>query len=321
MAHYLIVGAGSIGSAVGELLTGEQHQVTVVTRRGTGPEHPLITRVAADGTDAARLSALARGTDAIFNCANPPYHRWTTDWPPLAAALLRAGELSGAVLVTMGNLYPYGRPAGPMTTETPFRGEYAKAQVRAAMWHDALAAHDAGRLRVSEVRASDFIGPDSQSLLSQRLLKRILAGRSCAVFGELDVAHSWSYTHDAARTLVACAQAPEAWGRAWHVPTNPPRTQRELINDVADAAGVRRVPVRTIPLIVLRAVGLFNPLARELPTTLYQFNEPFIIGDAATRSTLGLEPTPWPEVLAATIGGPVVARNTPGTSTGESAAR
>jgi hypothetical protein len=32
--------------------------------------------------------------------------------PPLAAALLRAAETSGALLITTGNLYGYGAVAG-----------------------------------------------------------------------------------------------------------------------------------------------------------------------------------------------------------------
>jgi hypothetical protein len=65
------------------------------------------------------VAAAARGAAALYNAVNPAYHRWPTDWPPVAAALLTAAERTGAVLVTMSNLYAYGRPAGPMTPETP----------------------------------------------------------------------------------------------------------------------------------------------------------------------------------------------------------
>jgi hypothetical protein len=54
------------------------------------------------------LSRLAEGVAVIYSCAGPAYPRWVTDWPPLAAALLRAAETSGALLVTTGNLYGYG---------------------------------------------------------------------------------------------------------------------------------------------------------------------------------------------------------------------
>jgi nucleoside-diphosphate-sugar epimerase len=303
MSEYLVIGAGPIGTSVAEQLASSGHHVTVVSRSGNGPHHAAISLVAADATDGGRIAQLATGASAVFNCANPPYHRWPTDWPPIAAALLQAAETSGAVLVTMGNLYPYGAHDLPLSPDTPLSATYEKALVRATMWRDALRAHEAGRVRATEVRASDFIGPAAQGLISERLVPRILAGKSCQVLWNADVTHSWTYTLDAARTLVECAQQPAAWGRVWHAPTNAPRTQRQVVDDLADVAGVAHVKVSTIPALAIAALGLFNPLIRELPTTKYQFMKPFTIDDSATRRELGLQPTPWNEVLSATIAG------------------
>jgi nucleoside-diphosphate-sugar epimerase len=301
MAQYLIVGAGPMGSAVTKLLTHEGHEVRLVTRSGSGPDHPLITRIALDASRSDELSELAKGCAAIFNCANPRYHRWLIDWPPIANSLLVAATRSSAVLTTLSNLYAYGRPTGPMSPDSPFLADYEKAKVRATMWHDALLAHDDSQLRATEVRASDFIGPDAQSAMGAQVVPRVLAGKRCWVLGASDQLHSWSYTNDVARTLVTCAHNPEAWGQAWHAPTNAPRTQRQVIDDLADAAGVGHVKISTIPTSALRLVGLVNPISRELPKTMYQFTAPFIIDDTATRLKLGLEPTPWVDVLRDTI--------------------
>ena len=296
MSKYVIVGSGTVGGDVASLLAAQQHQVTVVSRSGGGSVSPLITGVALDASNADELSRLAEGAAAIFNCANPLYHRWPTDWPPIASALLVAAARSNAVLTTLSNLYVYGRASGPMAPDAPLLADYEKAQVRATMWRDALAAHERGELRACEVRASDFVGPGSQSVLG-RLIPTLLKGKTCRVLGSPDQPHSWTYTHDVARTLVACAQRPEAWGEVWHAPTNEPRTQRDALNELADLAGVPHVKVRSVPLVALRAAGLFSPTLREFPTTLYQFTAPFVIDDTATRLKLGLEPTPWPEVL------------------------
>ena len=301
MTDYLVVGAGAIGTAVTEHLIARGDHVAVVSRHGSGPTHPLVSLVSADATDPQRVGSLAEGAKAIFNCANPAYHRWLTDWPPIARSLLLAAESSGAVLATTGNLYPYGMPDGPLSPDSPLRATYAKAVVRADMWLDALAAHEAGRVRATEVRASDYIGPNSQSFVSQRALPRLLAGKTCQVVGNPFVAHSWTYTKDVARTLVTCADRPDAWGRVWHAPTNPARSQREVIDELCDVAGVPRVRVTRIANLVIRALGVVNPLIRELPHTMYQFEVPFVIDDSATRSSLGLEPTAWAEVLRATL--------------------
>src|ERR1700704_1079484 len=105
MSQHVIVGAGPVGSATAKLLAERGERVRIVTRSGSGPEHPAIERTAADAADPNRLSALTEGAAALYNCANPLYHRWPTDWPPLASALLTAAERTGAPLVTLSNLY------------------------------------------------------------------------------------------------------------------------------------------------------------------------------------------------------------------------
>jgi nucleoside-diphosphate-sugar epimerase len=301
MNRYLIIGAGAIGSAVAEQLADQGNEVRLMTRRGTGPVHPLIERIAASAADRALVTRHAAGTAAIFNCANPAYHKWPTDWPPIAEALQAAAEANASDLVTLSNLYAYGRPSGPMTPHDPLSANYEKAQVRATMWRNAKRAHDEGRLRATEVRASDFIGPRAQSYLGDRVVPRVLAGKGCQVLGNIDMPHSWNYTLDVAPTLVTCAQSDKAWGRAWHAPANPSRTPREAIDDIANVAGVPHVKVSAIAMPVLRVLGLFSPLLRELPKTVYQFQSPFVIDDSETRAAFGLEPTPWDVVLKDTI--------------------
>jgi nucleoside-diphosphate-sugar epimerase len=300
MSKFLVVGAGAIGTRVARTLSQQGHDVVVTSRSGRIVEG--TTSVASDAGDVGALGPLARGASAIFNCANPAYHRWPSDWPPIAASLLAAAESSGATLVTLSNLYVYGRVDGPMTPDTPLGADYAKARVRAKMWNDALAAHQAGRVSACEVRASDFIGPGSQAVFGNRVIPRLLAGKSAQVLGRLDQPHSWSFVDDVAATLVVCAQRPETWGRVWHVPTNAPRTQRQVVDDLCEAAGLERGRVSAAPEWLLRVLGLFSPTIRELPHTLYQFTEPFVMDDTAARTQLGLDPTPWPEVLRAVIG-------------------
>src|SRR3981081_1071398 len=68
MSLHVIVGSGSVGSATAQLLAERGERVRIVTRRGGGPEHPAIERVAADATDPNRLSALTEGAAALYNC-------------------------------------------------------------------------------------------------------------------------------------------------------------------------------------------------------------------------------------------------------------
>ena len=289
MSLHVIVGAGPVGTGVARLLAERGERVRMISRRGAGPEHPAIERVAADATAADRLSELSSGAVALYNCANPSYERWLTDWPPLAAALLTAAERSGAVLAVTSNLYGYGPVKGPIRDATPLAATHPKLRVRADMWREALARHQAGRLRVTEIRSSDYI--EANSIFSLVLSKPILAGKRAFVPGALDVPHSWTAIADAVRTLVIVAADERAWGKAWLVPTKPPLTVRELAARYATVCGAPPPKLSEIPFPIFWAVGLFMPLVRELRATRYQFVSPFVIDSSLTEKIFDLAPT------------------------------
>lgn len=307
MPSHLVVGAGPVGSALARLLADRGDRVTVVTRSGRGPEHPAVTRVAADASDATRLADLGRGASTVFNCANPgSYQAWERLWPPLAASILTAAERSGAVLVTAGNLYGYGPVDVPMTPDLPLAATGHKGRLRARMWRDALAAHEAGRVRATEVRASDYVGPTltASTGLLRRYADAALAGRTAAVFGDPDAPRSFSFVDDVARTLAAVAGDERAWGRPWHVPGPAPVTVRAALADLVAAAGdPRPVRVRRFPRAAVTALSPVVPVLRELREVLHQFERPFVLDASATTATFGLTGTPWPEVVAATAPG------------------
>jgi nucleoside-diphosphate-sugar epimerase len=302
----LVVGAGVSGSRVAAMLAERGDRVSVVSRHGSGPAE--VNRVAADAADAGALARLAEGVSVIYNCVNPPYHRWPTDWPPIAASVLAAAERSGAVLVTLSNLYGYGPrvPGGydeahPMTESTPLAATGRKGRVRAGVWQDALAAHRAGRVRVAEVRAADFVGPGAQSAMGERIVRHVRQGKNVSVLGRADRPHTWSFTDDVARMLVTAGTDPRAWGRAWHVPSNEPLSQRQVIGDFARAAGAGQVRVGEIPSVVLAGMGLVWPLMRELRETEYQFRDDFVMDSSAAQATFGLKPAPWEDIVAVTV--------------------
>jgi nucleoside-diphosphate-sugar epimerase len=294
MSQHVIVGAGPIGTAVATLLAGRGESVTVVTRSGRGPELAGVTRVAADATDAERLTELATGAAVLYNCASPAYHRWLTDWPPLAEALLTAAERSGAVLAVTANLYGYGPVDAPMTAHTPLAATHPKLRLRAEMYREAIRRHEAGRIRTTEVRASDYI--EANGLLSF-LGAPLLAGKRGYSPGPLHVPHSWTSTADTALTLVTAAADERAHGRAWLVPSAPPLTIAQLMRRFTEVNGAPPAKLSAIPYPVLWTTGVFAPFLRELRTTRYQFARPFTIDASETEQVLGLRARPLEESL------------------------
>lgn len=298
---HVVVGAGSVGQETARRLVERGERVRLLNRSGSGPEVEGAERIAAEAADGEALAAVCPGAEVVYNCVNPAYHRWVQDWPPVAESLLAAAQGSGAVLATVSNLYVYGAVTGPVRADTPLGGSGTKAQVRSRMWRDALAAHQAGRVRVTEVRGSDYICAGRTSHLGDPVAGRIAAGKSPLMLVQGDHPHTFTAIPDVAATLIAAATAPTAWGRAWHVPSAPARTPRQAVADIAAASGSPSRQLRVVPRWVRSLLGVGVPFVRELSETDHEWDRPFVLDDTVTRAELGLAHTPWEASISALV--------------------
>ena len=300
--RHLVVGAGPVGSTTAIRLAELGHHVTVLTRSGSGPNHEGIELARGDATDVDTLTALLDGSGALVNAANPAYHKWPQDWPPLHQAMCAAAERTGALLVVMDNLYAFGAGASmPMREDSPMHPTGHKGAVRADMATSLMNAHSEGRLRAALVRASDFYGPHVRdSAFAERVVPRVIASKKVSLLGSLDVPHSISYMPDVASTIVAVITTPSAAGRSWLVPNAPASNQREIVEAFAHAAGTS-AKASTVPRYAISLGGIVVPLFRELKETWYQFAEPWITDSTRTETELGLKATPLTEGADATV--------------------
>ncbi|MBC7631889.1 NAD-dependent epimerase/dehydratase family protein [Aeromicrobium sp.] len=296
--RHLVVGAGPVGRHVAELLAARGSDVTVATRSGTDTGIAGVVHLQLDASDADALSAAADGVSVLYNCANPAdYTTWETFWPPLMAAFLSAAERSGAVYAITGNLYPYGPVDRPMREDMPDAATDHKGILRAKMWADAKAAHDAGRVRAVEVRGSDYMGRGvGGNGHVTRQIPGALKGKRAWVIGKKDLPHTFTDVLDTARMLIAAAEDSTAHGRTWNVPSNPPRTQEQAITEVLASVGKPPVAVSATPAAILSTLALVVPMMRELNQLSYQWTAPYVLDDSAARTHFDMEPTPWQEV-------------------------
>jgi nucleoside-diphosphate-sugar epimerase len=165
-----------------------------------------------------------------------------------------------------------------------------------------LAAADAGRVRIAIGRASDFFGAGvtQGSTLGERVFGNALAGRRADFIGRPDLPHTYSYVPDIAAGLATLGTDARAAGQVWHLPGPATGTTRELLDLVAAEVG-HPVGVRTVPKIAMRALGLVNPMLRELAEMSYEFDEPFVLDTSKYQSTFGVAGTPLAAAVAATV--------------------
>lgn len=297
MPQHLIVGAGWVGSELARQLVARGDDVTVASRSGTAL--PGTTPKVLDASDPVAFVLTAERMDTIFLCTNPPYPDWARRWPPVFAAAISAASVSGAGLVVMGNLYPYGSPTGPMTEHSPETTTEAKGLIRRDGWRRVLEAHEHGEIRAVEVRASDYfgLGVTGSAHLGAMFFRQVLASKTARVVGLPAAVHSWSFLPDIAATMIAAAGYAGDWGRVWHVPSAASsRTDiAEQLNTRFGSHGI----VAGYPAWMLRSLGAVSPLMREVHNSSYQFRVPFVIDSQETERELGVAATPWQDALVA----------------------
>jgi len=300
---HVVFGAGQVGRVLAALLAERGVTVRMVSRRRSAALAEGTPWRAADAADLDAASGAAKGAAVIYQCLNAPYAQWPERFPPLQRGVLAAAERSGALLVSLENLYGYGPTGGrPMTEDLPLAATTVKGRTRAAMTGELLAAAEAGRVRIAIGRASDFFGPGvtQGSTLGERVFGNALSGRPADFIGNADLPHTYSYVPDIAAGLATLGTDPRAAGQVWHLPGPQTGTTRALLDLVAAQVG-HPVGVRSVPKLAVRALGLVNPVLRGLAEMSYQFDEPFILDSPKYESVFGAAGTPLAAAIAATV--------------------
>ena len=287
--QHVIFGTGQVGSALAAHLAGLGVAVWAVSRHRAPALAAGTDWRPADAADPEAAADAAKGASVIYQCLNAPYSQWPERFPPLQRGVLAAAERTGALLVSLENLYGYGPTEGrPMTEDMPLAATGAKGRARAAMTAELLAAADAGRVRIAIGRASDFFGPGvtAGSALGERIFGNALAGLRADFVGRPDLPHTYSYVPDVAAGLATLGTDARAAGQVWHLPGPATGTTRALLDLVAAEIG-HPVGVRSLSKLSVRALGLVNPVLRELAETYYQFNQPFVLDTSKYESAFG----------------------------------
>jgi nucleoside-diphosphate-sugar epimerase len=158
-ARHVIFGTGAIGLATSDALLRRGETVRMVNRSGSAPVPDEVEVIRGDAADARFTIDVTGGAQVIYQTLNPPYSRWVEDFSALQAGVLAAAQAHGARLVSMENVYMYGRPAGrPLTETRDYAAHTTKGKLRAQMATELLAAHQAGKVAVAIGRASDYFG-------------------------------------------------------------------------------------------------------------------------------------------------------------------
>lgn len=298
---HVIFGTGPLGKWTAHELVRMGKAVRLVNRSGKAEDLPTGAEVVqGDAYTLESNTQLTRGAAAVYQCAQPEYYEWATKFMPMQTAILEAAAANGAKFIAAENVYMYGDTHGqPMTEATPYAAHTRKGRVRQAMTEAVFAAHAAGKVRAAAVRGSDFFGP-LEHIYTENIVVPALLGKRVNAMGRLDQPHTWTYAPDFGKALAIAGTRDEALGQAWHVPSEAPRTQQQLIDAISAAVG-KPVRVTVGGKAMLTLIGLFNKTLAEMPEMMYEFTQPFIVDSTKFQRTFGMGPTPFDQQIAESV--------------------
>src|ERR1700688_3226059 len=272
-----ILGAGgAIGNELIKRLAATNQPFRLVGRDPKATPGATET-LAADLTDKAQTIRAVAGSSVVHLLVGLKYDHmlWQEMWPRIMSNTIEACKRARAKLVFFDNVYMYGKVSGPMTEETPFNPCSKKGEIRAKVATTLINEWKSGALMAMIARSADFYGPDTRNSVPNTLVFEPFAKRRKASWLVNDsVPHSFTYTPDAAQSLVQLAERATAWNQTWHVPATPnPLTGKEYVAVAAHEFGVAP-KYRVLSRPLLRIGGWFNPLVAESYEMLYQNESP-----------------------------------------------
>ncbi len=153
-----------------------------------------------------------------------------------------------------------------------------KGEVRAEIADKILKEIENGTITALIARSADFYGPGIQntSVLTETVFKPLSLGKKASWMSSVDYKHSYTYTPDAGRATALLGNSEDAFNQVWHLPTAPnPFTGKEWMEAIAKEMNVKPKNL-TATRFIIKVMGLFIPVMKEMPEMLYQYNRDYV---------------------------------------------
>jgi nucleoside-diphosphate-sugar epimerase len=252
--------------------------------------------------DASSARAALRGADAIVYLVGVPYNHFELH-PLVMRQTLDAAIAEGVgQMLLVGTVYPYGRPQQtPVREDHPREPHTFKGKMRKQQEDLLLEADAAGKIRGIVLRLPDFYGPRVKNSFLDSVFTAAAKGGTANLIAPIDRPHQFVYVPDVGPVVLDLLRHPEAHGRWWHLAGDGTASVQEIVAMVDQLAG-KPLKTRAVGLGMLRAIGLFQPVMRELVEMNYLLTDPFILDDSALRALLSdVKKTPLQEGLRQSV--------------------
>jgi nucleoside-diphosphate-sugar epimerase len=284
--------AGVIGQSIAGALRVQGRPYRVVGRseeslRKAFGRDPLAEITTWNPESPQSVQAAATGIETLIYMVGVNY--WQFELHPQLMQRTLDGAIAAGVkqILLIGTVYPYGKAQSvPVREDHPrephtFKGRMRKAQEDLLMQADA-----SGRIRAAVLRLPDFYGPGVVASLIHGAANAAVNGGAADMVGPIDRPHEFVFVPDVGPVVVSLVNAPAAYGKIWNLAGAGVTTQRDLVREMERSVG-HTIKLRVAGKPMLRLIGLFKPLVREMVEMHYLQTDPVIMDDTALQQLIG----------------------------------
>jgi len=299
--------AGAIGQSIAAALAAKGQPYRVVGRSQASLQasfgaDPLAEIVTWNPDSPASVQAAASGIDTLVYLVGVNY--WQFELHPQLMRKTLDGAIAAGVrnVILIGTVYPYGRARTTPVSEDHAREPHTfKGRMRKEQEDILLQAHAQGRINATVLRLPDFYGPGVEASLLHRAAVAAVKGGTADMIGPIDRPHEFVFVPDVGPVVARLAETPAAFGHVWHLAGAGVTTQRDLVDEMQRQTG-RKLALRVAGKAMLRVLGVFNRMLRELAEMNYLMTEPLIMDDSALQRLLGpIHKTTYAEGIRQTL--------------------
>ena len=233
----------------------------------------------ADLNDLRSAGAAARDIGTIVYTVGLPYPSHSLHPVLMRTTLQAALTMKVQRLIVVSNVYSYGIPRAVRVPETHPRFPAArKGAYRVEQEDMVLDAHKKGQIQGMVLRLPDFYGPHADIGLANPIFEAALAGKTANWIGPVNTKHEFVFAPDTAPAIAELMSCAECYGEAWNIGGAGEINTLDFITRVYRAVG-RAPKYRVAGRTLLKIMGWFSPLMRELPEMLYLQETPVILDD------------------------------------------
>lgn len=293
---------GHIGNAAMIAFRDAGWSVTGLGRTNRKPVSGT-TFVAGDADDVEVVREAIRDADVVVYALHLRYDQWGNGRSErqLQVVIDALGQ-SGKTLLFPGTIYNYR--AGDRTVSPGLRqsAEAPRGEIRIRLETMLRESSAARKFQAIILRAGDFFGPGNRGEWFEAAMMMDVAKGKLYHMSDLKLRHSWAYLPDLSRAFVTLAEKRATLGKFENFHFAGHWVSHGQMMGAIQSALPGKVAVSPLQWWMIRAVGLFNPVMRDIYRMRYLWLNEMELVDPRLDGILGADfGTPFEEAVAATV--------------------